>query len=118
MRVIILTVSKACEKSIAVRTVLWGGLFWLKPFMMGSMIEWSAVVVECFVLKPCWCESAGRWGLIMVWMVDSSILARGERRAMGLYDVCVLGSLFGLRMGMILAIFQLVGMMLEFMILL
>ena len=48
-----LTVSKACEKSIAVRTVLRGGLFWLKPFMMGSMIEWSAVVVECFVLKPC-----------------------------------------------------------------
>ena len=54
----------------------------------------------------------------MVWMVDSSIIARRERRAMGLYDVCMLGSLFGLRMGMILAIFKFVGMMLEFIILL
>ena len=60
MSVMMLTVSKACEKSIAMRTVLWGGLFWLKPFMMGSMIEWSAVVVECLDLKPCWCEHIGR----------------------------------------------------------
>ena len=42
-----LTVSKACEKSIAMRTVQWGGLFLFKTFMMWSMIEWSAVVVEC-----------------------------------------------------------------------
>ena len=51
-------------------------------------------------------------------MVDSRTLARGERRAIGLYDVCWLGSLFGLRMGMILAVFQVVGIMFEFKILL
>ena len=53
-----------------------------------------------------------------MWMVDSSILARGERRAMGLYDVCTLGSLFGLKMGLIFAIFQVVGMILVLTILL
>ena len=51
--VMILTVSKAWEKSIAVRTVLWGGLFWLKPLIIGSIMECSAVVVECLFLKPC-----------------------------------------------------------------
>ena len=53
MSVMMLTVSNACEKSIAMSVVLWGGLFWLKPVMIGSIIEWSAVVVECFGLKPC-----------------------------------------------------------------
>ena len=52
----------------------------------------------------------------MVWMVDSRILAKGERRAMGLYEVCWLGSLLGLIMGMILAVFHEEGMIFEFMI--
>ena len=34
-----LTVSKAWEKSIAINAVRCGGCFWLKPRMMGSMIE-------------------------------------------------------------------------------
>ena len=54
----------------------------------------------------------------MVWMVDSRILAKGERRAMGLYEVCWLGSLLGLSIGMTLADFHMVGMILEFMTLL
>ena len=53
MSVMILTVSKACEKSIATSVVLCGGLFLLKPLMIGSIIECSAVVVECLGLKPC-----------------------------------------------------------------
>ena len=53
MRVMILIVSNACENSIAMSVVRWGGLFGLKPEMMGSMIECRAVVVECFDLKPC-----------------------------------------------------------------
>ena len=52
----------------------------------------------------------------MVWMVDSRILAKGERRAMGLYEVCWLGSLLGLMIGMILAVFHEEGMIFEFMI--
>ena len=54
----------------------------------------------------------------MAWMVDSSVFARGERSAMGLYDECWFGSLLGLRTGMILAIFQSVGIMFVFIILL
>ena len=53
MRVMMFTVSKACEKSIAMSVVLCGGLFWLNPWIIGSIMEWSAVVVECFDLKPC-----------------------------------------------------------------
>ena len=34
-----LTVSKACEKSIAMSAVRDGGCFWLNPRMIGSMIE-------------------------------------------------------------------------------
>ena len=53
MRVMMLMVSKACEKSIATSAVRWGGLFWLKPVRMGSNMECSAVVHECLDLKPC-----------------------------------------------------------------
>ena len=53
MRVMMLTVSNAWEKSIATSAVLCGGLFLLKPATIGSIIECNAVVVECFVLKPC-----------------------------------------------------------------
>ena len=60
IRVMMFTVSKAWEKSIAISVVLWGGLFLLNPFMMGSIIEWRAVVMECLDLKPCWCEHCGR----------------------------------------------------------
>ena len=60
MRVIILTVSNACEKSIAMSVVLWGGLFSLNPLIIGSIIECRAVVVECLSLKPCWCVHMGR----------------------------------------------------------
>ena len=51
-------------------------------------------------------------------IVDSRILASGERRAMGLYEVWRLGSLLGFRIGIILADFHGEGIMLEFMILL
>ena len=36
----------------------------------------------------------------MEWITDSSIYANGESRAIGLYDVYKLGSIFGLRIGM------------------
>ena len=49
---------------------------------------------------------------MMVCMADSSTLARGDSRAIGLYDVCRLGSLFGLRIGSIFAVFHVVGMIL------
>ena len=39
MRVMMFTVSKACEKSIAMSVVLCGGLFWLNPWIIGSIME-------------------------------------------------------------------------------
>ena len=51
---------------------------------------------------------------MILWIVDSMILAIGERRAVGLHEVCSLGSLLGLRMEMILAIFHVRGIIYDF----
>ena len=50
--------------------------------------------------------------------MDSRILASENNSAMGLHDECLLGSLLGLKIGMILAVFHVMGIMLEFKILL
>ena len=76
---------------------------------MGSIIEWRAVVVECLDLKPCWWEHWGRCGLMTVLITDSKVFASGESSAMGLYEVCWFGSLLGLRIGRIFAVFQALG---------
>ena len=44
-------------------------------------------------------------------MIFSRVLAIGDRSAMGLYDVPIEVSLFGLGIGMTLACFQVLGMM-------
>ena len=75
------------------------------------MIECRAVSL---VLKPCWSEHCGILGLMIDRIVDSRTFARGDRRAMGLNDVSSLGSLLGLIMGMILAVFHVVGITSEF----
>ena len=51
-------------------------------------------------------------------MVDSRILALGERRTMGLFEVCWLRSFLGFIMGITLTFFHALGMMFEFMTLL
>ena len=50
-------------------------------------------------------------------MMDSRIFASGESRAMGLYDVFWLGSLLGLSIGNILAVFHALGIVLWLIIL-
>ena len=45
-------------------------------------------------------------------IIFSSVLAIGERRAMGLYEVPIALSLFGFGMGMIFACFQMFGIVL------
>ena len=47
-------------------------------------------------------------------MIFSSVLAIGERRDMGLYEVPMDGSFFGLGIGIILASFQIWGIWFEF----
>ena len=98
--------------SSAIVVVRCGGLLWLKPVVMWFVMRWSAVVVECFVLKPCWwlavvmcCVMSGR-------SIFSSSLAMGDSSDIGLYDVLSFGTLLGLGMGMILAVFHIAGMML------
>ena len=49
------SVSKALLRSRETSIVLLGGCFWLKPSMIVFVILCSAVEVECFGLKPCWC---------------------------------------------------------------
>ena len=53
-------------------------------------------------------------GFMMLCMTISSVFAMGERSAMGLYDVLSFLFLLGLRMGMILAVFQGCGIVLVF----
>ena len=53
-----------------------------------------------------------------VWIVDSRVLASGDRIAVGQYVEYIFVSLLGLRMGMILADIQFVGIVLELTILL
>lgn len=72
-----------------------------------------AVVVECCFLKPCWNVFVGMFCVMYGRMIFSSVLAMGESREMGLYDVPMFGSLFGFGMGHIVAIFQMSGMMFE-----
>ena len=47
-------------------------------------------------------------------MMISSVLAMGERSAIGLYEVLMFLSLFCLRIGMILAVFQVFGIVFVF----
>ena len=77
----ILTVSNALDMSSAVIIVLCGGLFLLSPVVM---MLCNAVVVECCFLKPC-CVGLCVMLLVMYGrMIFSSVLASGDRRAMGL----------------------------------
>ena len=78
------TVSKALLMSNAIIIVLCGGCNLLKPLVMVLFMLCNAVVVECLVLKPCWCD---RYVMLFVMngcMIFSSVLAMGERREIGL----------------------------------
>ena len=105
------TVSKALLISSAVPIVRCGGLFALNPVVIMLLMWCSAVVVDLCCLKPCWCSGSVILLVMCGSMSFSSVLAIGERSAMGLYDVPIEVSLCGLGMGMTLASFQVLGMM-------
>ena len=52
------TVSNALLMSRAVTTVRCGGLFALNPVVIVLLMWCSAVVVDLFCLKPCWCSGS------------------------------------------------------------
>ena len=76
--------SKALDMSSATAMVLSGGCLLLKPVVIWLFIVFSAVVVECWGLKPCWCLIVGILSVISGNMIFSRVLAIGDRRAMGL----------------------------------
>lgn len=84
VRVWRLTVSKALVRSRAVTSVLDGGLFWLKPADMECEMLWSAVLVLCWGLKPCWWFGELRCSCSVGRMRRSMIFATGESREIGL----------------------------------
>lgn len=70
------------------------------------------MVVEWRVLKPCWCFTSGMLFVTYGSMTFSRVLAIGDRRDIGLYEVPMEASLFGFGIGMILASFHICGMVL------
>ena len=112
MSVWISTVSKALERSIATVRERLGGFLSLKPLVMVLLMLWRAVVVEWLLLNPCCMVFSGMSGLMMLCMILSSVLASGERREMGRNEVPSVGFLSGFRAGMMLAVFQVLGMIL------
>ena len=74
-------------------------MFWLKPVAMVLFMLCSAVLVDCLLLKPCCVEMCGS-------SVFSSVFAITERNEMGLYDMPMFISLFGIGIGMMLASFH------------
>ena len=92
--------------------VRYGNRFWLRPWVIWFVIWWRVVVVEWTGLKPCWCLF---WG--MLWgtygrSTSSRILDIGDSKKIGRYEVPMYVSLWGLGIGMILANFDICGMML------
>ena len=95
----------------AVPIVRCGGLVVLNPVVIVLFMWCSAVVVDLCRLNPCWCSGSVMLFVICGSMIFSSVLPIGESSAMGLYEVPIEVSLFGLGMGMTLACFQVLGMM-------
>ena len=92
--VCMLTVSNALLMSSPTVSVRYGGLFWLKPVVMGLFMLCSAVLVEWLVLKP-WCVEMCVMLYVMYGSsVFSSVFAIPEGSEMGLYDVPMFMYLF------------------------
>ena len=108
------TVSNALLMSRAIAIVRCGGLFALSPVVIVLFMWCSAVMVDLFCLNPCWCSGSVMWFVMNGRIIFSSVFAMGERRAIGLYEVPIEVSLFGLEMGIVFACFQVLGMMFVF----
>ena len=72
----------------------------------------SSVVVECPDLKPCCEGESGMCGEMLSRTSLSSIFEGLQRSEMGLYEAGSVGFLLGFRIGIILASFHMLGMLL------
>ena len=112
MRICLGTVSKALFMSIVAKTVLRGGCFLLKPSNISCVREERWVVVECCGRKPCWEGASVMCGVICLRTSLSRIFDIVHSKEMGLYEDGLFGGLFGFKMGMIIAFFQISGILL------
>ena len=114
MNVCKFTVSNALDMSRAIASVLCGGLCWLNLFVIVLFILCNAVVVECCLRKPCWCVFGVKFEVSWGRKIFSRFLAIGDKRAIGRYNVPIVGSLLGFGIGIIFASFQNLGIVLVF----
>ena len=73
------------------------------------------MVVECLALNPCWVLLTGKERVRKGRISFSRILAAGQRREMGRKDLPWTAGLPALRIGMMMAVFQMEGMVAELM---
>ena len=78
------TMSKAFDRSSDIRTVRFGGLGLLKPVAIVWVSGRRAVVVDLFLLKPCWDSDRGRWKVRRGRRSRSRTFTAGQSREMGL----------------------------------
>ena len=71
-------------------------------------------MVERCCLNQCWWSERSMFCLIYGRMIFSSVLASGEKSAIGRYEAPIDESLLGLAIGIIFAVFHILGMSLEF----
>lgn len=105
--------SNAFDMSRATDMVRFGG-FWLKPVVIVFVMVCNAEVVECCFLYACWYVMLLMLLVMSGRRIFSRTLAMGERRDIGLYDVPLSFGFSGLCIGIILAVFQMVGIVLVF----
>ena len=106
------TVSKALLMSIVARSVLLAGLLAFRP-SSAVCVRWvSSVDVEWRNLKPCCVLERGMCVFMLLRTNLSSIFEGVQSKLIGLYEVGSVGGLFGFRIGMILASFQVLGILL------
>ena len=98
--------------SMAAMIVLLAGLFVFKPSSVVCVRWVRRVDVECSDLKPCCEGESGICGVMLLRTNLSSILEGVQSKEIGLYEVGSVGGLLGFRIGMILACFQVLGILL------
>ena len=112
MRMCLGTVSKALLMSIVAISVLCAGLEWFRPSSVVCVRCVRSVDVECWGRKPCCVWESGMSSVMLLRTSLSSILDGVQRREIGLYEAGSVGGLFGFKMGTILAVFHMWGMLL------
>ena len=106
INVCMFTVSNALLMSNTTAIVHVGWMGWLKPVATVLLMLCSAVFVECLVLNSCCVVMFGMFCVMYGTITFSSVFAITDGRDIGLYDVSMLMSLLGLRIGMMLANFH------------